>query len=417
MRLSQLTIASFATLGLAGGALAQDAGPAGKPLSGDPAVTFDKEGFTVRSADDEVKYNIGGRLHLDFGDGSKQTPLYPNFFDRNLLVRRARIETQLTVKDKITAAFQYEFASRTQPIQDAAIAYTGLNDVLFTLGNFKEPFSLDELTSDNTIMFIERNLADALTPARNTGFAVGATDDERWTAVAGIYGGNINSGGLDDNGVAGTARFTFAPIKTDNQVLHLGVAGGFRGYDDNHTLSFSAFPEANVGGVRFIKTGDIADVDGLSRLGVEGAYERDAFRVQGEWIGAHVDRRNGTDPTFQGGYVQGSLVLNGKGAKYRLQPEYGSEYATFGAVPVAEEQRIGKGGFGVWEVAGRFSYLDLQSRSVQGGRERDVTAGLNWYPDFNVRLMANYIHARADDARRGRAVDADIFEGRLQIAY
>ena len=53
-----------------------------------------------------------------------------------------------------------------------------------------------------------------------------------------------------------------------------------------------------------------------------------------------------------------------------------------------------KGGWGALEAALRFSYVDLNSRSIQGGEEANITAGLNWYLNGNTRVMFNYVHAR-----------------------
>jgi phosphate-selective porin OprO/OprP len=57
---------------------------------------------------------------------------------------------------------------------------------------------------------------------------------------------------------------------------------------------------------------------------------------------------------------------------------------------------------------------------VKGGAERDATVGVNWYPDDNIRLMADYTRAHADPSASsvtGRKIDSDLFVGRLQVAW
>jgi phosphate-selective porin OprO/OprP len=134
-----------------------------------------------------------------------------------------------------------------------------------------------------------------------------------------------------------------------------------------------------------------------------------------------VGRRR--DATFHGGYVQLAAVLKGRPRSYSLKPGSGYDvaYAVFGGLEIADEDRIGRGGAGGWEVAARWSFLDLDTAGLGGGRQHNATVGLNWHPEKNLRVMLNYVRAFGDDlrgegGRRARA-DADIVQVRLQIAY
>jgi phosphate-selective porin OprO/OprP len=62
----------------------------------------------------------------------------------------------------------------------------------------------------------------------------------------------------------------------------------------------------------------------------------------------------------------------------------------------------------------------LNDEGIQGGRERNFTAGLNWYLTRNFRFMFNYIRAHVKDRATEPPVDSgrsDIFQVRFQIAY
>jgi phosphate-selective porin OprO and OprP len=385
---------------------------------GIPGVTLDERGISVKSADDEVKFRIGGRLQLDPAFGGT-SPRIPNGFGSNIEVRRAWIETYLTINNAIELAFQYDLNTDRTPIQDAAIGYHGIDGLVVSLGNFKEPFSLQQLISDNNTTFVERALPDALVPARNTGFAIGAYGD-RWTLTGGVFGGNINTG-VELGGIAGTVRATYAPILSETEVLHLGIAGSFRSYDQNdRSLSFSAKPEAFVFQTSLINTSTIRNAADLARFGVEVAYQNGPFRVQGEYIRAEVGRDSLLPgASFEGGYVEGAWVINGKGRRYQLNTSYGADLAIFKGVQVGEEQRVSRRGIGVFELAARYSILNLKDAGLRGGVERDWTVGVNWYPDRNIRLMANYIRANAEGspAVGRRDIDADIAEFRLQLYW
>jgi len=78
-------------------------------------------------------------------------------------------------------------------------------------------------------------------------------------------------------------------------------------------------------------------------------------------------------------------------------------------------------GWGAWEVATRLSYLDLNDGGdIKGGQETNLTLGLNWYLNSNIRLMFNCIRAHVEDRRTSPPVDkgnANIFQTRFQINF
>ena len=57
----------------------------------------------------------------------------------------------------------------------------------------------------------------------------------------------------------------------------------------------------------------------------------------------------------------------------------------------ATEFSLAKGTWGAWEVAARLDHLDLDDDlSISGGTGDRYTFALNWYLNYNVRVMANY---------------------------
>ena len=400
------------------GAAEEAAGRAGRQPNGE-TLTIDEKGITLTFPEEIAKLRIGGKLQLDFGASGIRQPGFPEPFPENVAVRRAWIESYLTLAKTYAFAFQYDFADPLRPINDAAAAYNGFERTLLTVGNMKEPFSLDQLISDNATLFTERSLADAFAPARNVGFAAGRHGED-WTLTASVFGGNANTG-VSDEGVAATARATYAPIRSDDRVVHLGLAGSVRDLPrDGRGLSLSSRSEAFLFQREFVDTGDIRDASGIGRIGLEAAWREGPFLVQAEYIRTTVERFGAASPAqFQGGYVQASLVLNGPGRAYALAPEYGATYAIFSGVKVPDAARVSRGGLGVFEIGARFSAIDLDDAGIRGGIERDVTLGLNWYPDRNIRLMADYVRSRASPSalQGGRTIEADTFIGRLQLYW
>ena len=390
-------------------------------LPGGGKFAVDTKGIQLNTDDDSVKFRIGGRFQEDFSAAGLRPRKFGPALTDNLDGRRTYFESYLSLAGGIEAAFQYDFNDPVRPIVDAIVSYHGYNPLVVTLGNFKEPFSLNQLMSDNTTTFTERSLMDTFAPGRSFGGAVGAAI-KNFTITGGVYGANANFG-PDTNGVAGTARVTYAPILTDTQVLHFGLAGSYRSLDPNGlTASFSSKPEDFLYARSLVSTGTLKNADDIARLGAEGLYQYGPWRVQAEYSTIDVGGRNGQAVrSFQGGYVETAWVVNGKGRQYRVTPPYGSEFGILQGVQVEEEQRISRGGIGVFELAARFSAIDLKSKNTLGGYEQDVSAGVNWYPDRNIRFMADYVHAEADPAAfsvsKGQKIESDIFVGRLNFFW
>ena len=390
-------------------------------LPGGGMASVDTKGISLNDADQATKFRIGGRLQYDFDAASLNPRKYGPALSDNDSIRRAYFESYLSLSIGIEVAFQYDFNDPVRPIVDAIVSYHGIKPYIVTVGNFKEPFSLNQLMSDNTTTFTERSLLDAFAPGRSFGGAIGTSGD-RWTAVGGVFGANANFG-PDTNGVAGTGRVTYAPILSDTQLLHFGVAGSYRSLDPNGlTASFSSRPEDYLFTRALVNTGTLKNAADVGRVGAEVIYQFGSYRIQGEYAYTDVGGRNGqADRSFQAGYVEGAWVINGKGRPYRIAPPYGSEFGVLQGVQVEDSQRISQGGIGVWEVAARYSAIDLRTTGLRGGAEQDVSAGINWYPDRNIRMMADYVHASANPAAftiaKGNKIESDIFTGRVQFNW
>ncbi|MCJ2095043.1 OprO/OprP family phosphate-selective porin [Methylobacterium sp. J-072] len=397
------------------------AGPSGERLR------YDAKGLTLSFPEPEVKLQIGGRLHLDAGAASFSRPGLAATFPDSVAVRRSWIEPTLTIGKDWVVAFQYDFSDPMLPINDAFVAWKGLPDTILTVGNMKVPFSLEWLQSNNDTLFAERSLANAFVPDRRFGFAIGH-HGQAWTAVASVFG-DAASNGITGDGVAAAGRATVAPILEERETLHLGLAGIYqsRARGDG-PFSFSTPPEAFLFTRPFVDTGDLPDVARVSRIGAEFAYRNGPFLVQAEVIRAAIDRFGGpgeTVPTlaFQGGYVEAGWVLNGAGRAYALAPQGGTTYATFKGVQPRDDQRVSRGGIGVFELSARYSAIALNARGFRGGAEQDVSLGLSWYPEPNLRLIANVIHGRVQpgaaqsDALGTAPFSVDTVLGRLQIYW
>lgn len=277
---------------------------------------------------------------------------------------------------------QYDLATRS--LKDAFIAYQTDKEFRVKVGQFQEPFSLEELTSSRFITFIERGLPNALVPGYHVGMGM-ERNSKHWSAALGAFtepaGSKVsNSGGNAGWGVTG--RWTVSPINRDRELVHFGLAGTYRAPATGSTLRIRETPETGFSSVRYVNTGTLSDVDHHASAGAELAGVAGPLSLQGEYIETQISRYSGTETlTFRGSYGFVSWFVTGESRPYKRG-------GTFGRIQPRRKS-------GALELAARYSLLDLNSSTVSAGKEEDTTLGLNWYLDSHTRLMADYVKVLA----------------------
>jgi phosphate-selective porin OprO/OprP len=92
---------------------------------------------------------------------------------------------------------------------------------------------------------------------------------------------------------------------------------------------------------------------------------------------------------YSGGYVEALYFLTGE-----YQP-YDKRAGVFGRVIPRHDYHLKKTdcnwSCGAWQVGVRFSWLDLNDKTINGGTVYDWTAGLNWYLNPNMKVQFNAI--------------------------
>ena len=175
-------------------------------------------------------------------------------------------------------------------------------------------------------------------------------------------------------------------------------------------VTFSSKPEANLAPAYISAAATPAETVDL--LGAEAAWVLGPLSLQGEYTLASIDAPSGSpsDPDFSGAYVQASWFLTGESRPYRKNA------GCFDAVKPKENAFGKEGGHGAWELATRYSQIDLTDDGIDAGELADVTFGVNWYLNPNTRVMANYVLADLEPTSPGESGDTNIFELRVQVA-
>jgi phosphate-selective porin OprO and OprP len=196
-------------------------------------------------------------------------------------------------------------------------------------------------------------------------------DDLSFTQSGQIFAGRISGLPID----AGGGR----------RLLHLGVSGVYREAQDGN-FRLRSVPEVYEA-PDFVDTGLLPADHGTS-VGAELAAVERPVAVSAEYTWTSVGSPETGDPHFQGFYLMASWCMTGESRPYDRQ------LGSFGAIRPAQPFSFKHGGRGAWELAARYSRIDLTSGGVKGGEFDRWSGGLSWSPTSQWRFEFNYGYGR-----------------------
>ncbi len=408
--------------------------PAARPAADSaPTVSLANGRPTFATADGKFTASLRGVFQLDAGhyDQRAPGPLSTDYRRGSLgdaveadhardlsdgaNFRRARIGIEGKAFGDWNYNFLFDFGGagveEAGKITSAWVEYAGLSPLRLRIGAFSPPSGIEEATSSNGSLFPERASPSEVVRAIASGDGRAAAglfaNGERWN-VSGALSGNVAGVQTLDEQLAFVGRAAFTPYQAGGTVVHLGantslvIHPAATGPDvapgAARPLRLRDRPEFRVDGTRLVDTGNI-DAEGLSTYGLEAAAQYGAFHLQAERYWIELERRDSalSNPDFGGWYLQGAWTITGQPRRY------GMATATFDAPRVDRPFSLTSGAPGVWELAARYSDLDLDfeagafgtapaATAVRGGRQKIVSLGLNWYPNNAVRFLADYQH-------------------------
>jgi phosphate-selective porin OprO and OprP len=415
----------------------------------------------LSSGDGKFKFKVRGRLMVDYNGIDQDEPITFDGDINAVELRRARLGVEGVVYYDWKYKFEIEFAGDEVEIKDAYLAYANWWDAIDTseirIGNQYVYTSLEQITSSRFITFLERAaFTDGFLPSVEADRQIGAAivvGDEHWSFQTGAYGASVGPSSGDDEDIPGqedfdtdklalSVRGTVAPINREvngvHQVLHLGASfrhrdagklndctprGSVVDGDDTGLGSgsfctnsdpVSALFQYSTRGAdlhladRFIDTPQFADEDNMWHL--EAAFVWGPFSMQGEYAELEADGARFTNddnltdpvtpvnPTYTGWYVDASWYLTGETRNYEASE------GLFGRTKVKNPVWGGSGGWGAWQIAGRYDVLDLsdQAEAMQVaygcsecGEQQTWLFGLNWlltdYTALKLQVSQSHI--------------------------
>ncbi len=360
--------------------------------------------------------------------------------------RRARFGVGGKVFGDFDYNFLYEFGgSGTEgagAIQELWFQYTGiLKPFHARVGYFEPLVGMEANVSTNSIALMER--ASPAEAARNVAagdaraaLQIFGSDDFKkatfangagkvhWLAAGAVTGNSVstvNSAGAFatqpfDEQLAFTGRAAIAPYHGADWTVHLGgnvqyvvhtndATGKGTAIAGRDTIQIRDRPELRIDGTRLVDTGALS-ADHVTVLGAEFGAQYKNFWGQVEYFhygvdGKQINAFTRFQPNFDGYYFEGSWILTGENRVYN--PANG---AFNGPVPL-KPFNPKEGNYGAFELAARYSDLDLDSNpgvagaatpfgGVRGGEQKVFSGSLNWYLNPVVRFMLQGQHVEIE---------------------
>lgn len=365
-------------------------------LPQEPRLAPEATNFRLPDALQGKTVQIGGRLQSDWtfiAGGEDTEAALGTMLEDGAEIRRARLGVFGDLAEELAYKFEMDFAGDKNAVADAYLEYDGASWGDWRLGHLKEPFSIEELTSSRFITFLERSAASsAFAPGRNAGLMVSG-DGESFTWALGAFRETDDFATTVNEAWSATGRVVYRPWFRDGgrSLAHLGVAASLRNADDSYGAKIR--PESRLG-VDFFKTPTFA-ADELALIGVEAAFQEGPFHGQFEWLSADVsDDAGGPEPGLDGFSIQAGWFLTGESRGYKTSS--GAWDRVKPAAPALDGEGVG----GAWEIAARFSSVDMQEAGAADDFQA-VSLALNWYLTDHARLMLDLIRPElgaADDA-------------------
>ena len=389
------------------------------------------DGFSFTSGDGEHSIKLTGRVNADYrfsdndyslesaGSNDRDSASIAEGFE----LRRAR----LGISGKVYKDIGYEVQLNgvgSGPTVDTALFNLGFyKPFQFQAGRFKQPFSLEQLTSSNNIDFAERSYNDQMVPSKKLGAMFHGEPMPGLTYAVSVFQEGFSEGSQDDGeGKRHAARLTanFAQLaEIKDTVLHVGIAGVGGDYQVRPSQSsqtdgaaetttrativgfrsmnrgLSNVYRAQIGG-QDLRAGGVGPRSGLQSetlvdvdqklLGLEFAAARGPFKLQGEYVKADYDAVN---PVVSAGDTQ--QRLEGDVKSYYLQAMWnitGEKWSdayrsgAFSGIKPLQNFKPGSG-WGAWQLGLRYSKFDASDIAVTGSSSREQSGALGSNADYN----------------------------------
>ncbi|MBS0469991.1 MAG: porin [Proteobacteria bacterium] len=338
--------------------------------------------------------------------------------------RRAQLGIQGKLFGDWNYYFNYDFGGGASSgnelqgrIQQAYVEYAGLAPFAIRVGAFAPSANLEDATGAGDVIFLERNAPSDLSRSLaggdgRDGIAITYTGERLFASLAYTGGKVADSSLFFDEQQAMVVRASDLFYSDNDWKALVSVAGTYlfhsgdvtAGAGSAHNVNFQDGPELTTddNSLRLISTGAI-NASHAWNYGVEAAAEFRNFYSQAGYFQYGMDHAaaGSSDLAFDGWYLQGTWILTGESRPYNVAN--GSFSNPKPRVPFS----IDGWGPGAWELAARYSDLDLNDNAgtvgsalpaggVRGGDQKIATFEINWYPNSALKFALQYQNVNID---------------------
>jgi phosphate-selective porin OprO and OprP len=338
-----------------------------------------------------------------------------------------------------------DFGGSTAQLFDANLNYRFRPELQLKAGKFKAPVGFENLQSDATLPFNERSLVSGLVPSRNLGVQLwGDVGEGKFGYALGVFNGSgdgrnsSNSDFSDDKEFGG--RLSFQPFKDASPKVWQGLGFGVGGTFSQISSNAAALPSTSGGTLPGYLTpgqqqffaynpiaGTVVADEAHWRISPYLSHVQGAFGLLGEWAVTQQGVRN----TVSHRHAE----LDNTAWQVAAQWVLTGEPASFTGITPKRPFSWSKGGWGAWQLVGRYGQLDIDDHAFpnfanpasSASEATYWSAGINWWLNKNVRLLTSYSRTTF----RGAGLDSvsitppatvtrqdeNAFFARLQLAF
>lgn len=372
----------------------------------------------VASEDGSFKLELGGRFQLDYrayshqgtAEDANERATAPNTF----LARRARFEVEGTLfkNPKRNLYFDFKVQADFADVESTLLRDGYLNihirDALEVMaGQFKAPFSQEELQSSKYINFVERSMLNNLAPSRSPGVMVYGETGKSLFQYAFSAQNDRGELGLDPSGVGPDlfGRVRFKPWQGGMlQNLAFGGAVG-KGQRNNETFIVGRTSSRSV--VFYERV----PLDGdLVRRNLEAAWYFQNLGIESEYDDTRAQRL--------GLGAEGGDLPDIEARGYLFQAMYIITGEKKGESCISPKRSLQDGGAGAWEAAFRYERFEVGEGSRRPNVVQTYTIGINWWWNRFMRYQSNLLFERFRSPPSGFAGDSILaYLTRIQVIF